>query len=785
MTRFHRPHQPFHLSPRDLLGRSESPSPRILASREKSILSERTPPSSGGGGSGSSSGSDSSSDTSSSSTDSSSSSSSSCAPDDTSGACEKPSGGDSNTLPIILGVVIPIVLAIIVFYYLHRRHLRKLRNEDANDKHKSLDFGLDESYGNNSGKKGGKKGGKKTKTGPEMTTTPLNKTGTRPSHGRGMSMDIDIGSPYVLPPGLHGSRESLHSLSRTNNGDDRYRPATTFIPNDTSSMGSYPSRSRRGPDNSSLYTGSSADGHDGMNQGLLRNASRMSRSMAPHEALPYTSTGPGTGPQIPTIQMPEPSLDIARKELPPKPPGSGLSPLSGQDLARDSYVEGNGGDLRRSNNYLGSMINVRESSLDADKEQHADGPTPSAPATLPQPSLQGTSARKPPPPAINTLPSNPRPKKKNSIEAPAIQLPDGMNFLDDGSEHGDDAAAAAPHRARQFSLPRQNEDERHSFDLMAEGGPQDPSGNLGAHPAGYDVRRLSMGFRPLPPEDPSDDPEARANRIRSFYKEYFDDSKPGPVQGGDDYYEDYGQEYYGDAAFFDPDSGNFIMAGAPMAEPLTRRAMTPPPRAPPRFRGGGPRHHYSPSGGLTHHGPRAFSSASGPMGARGPGGRFQARGKPLPPPSPLNVLPTPHLLKEDSFTLPIDFAPPSTYKDRQAGRPASPRGGQMPYSPMLPAHLPLASSFDDLSVMPSPHALRRSGTFTALDFAPPPRFKNSDTGSDAGSIRSNRSGMSAQHLHNIRTGAYRISRLPKETVGTRNDIQASLRPTWDLRPPGS
>lgn len=81
--------------------------------------------------------------------------------------------------------------------------------------------------------------------------------------------------------------------------------------------------------------------------------------------------------------------------------------------------------------------------------------------------------------------------------------------------------------------------------------------------------------------------------------------------------------------------------------------------------------------------------------------------------------------------------------------------------------------------------MRKSSTFTALDFAPVPRFKNTDTSSDAGSIRSNRSAMSAAQLHSIRAGAYRVSRIPKEVVGTKTDIAASLKPTWDLRPQGS
>ena len=76
------------------------------------------------------------------------------------------------------------------------------------------------------------------------------------------------------------------------------------------------------------------------------------------------------------------------------------------------------------------------------------------------------------------------------------------------------------------------------------------------------------------------------------------------------------------------------------------------------------------------------------------------------------------------------------------------------------------------------HLLRKSGTFTALDFAPPPRFKNTDSGSDSGSIRSNHSGVSARTNQSIRAGAYRVSRIPKEFVGTRQDLNEALKPQW-------
>lgn len=86
----------------------------------------------------------------------------------------------------------------------------------------------------------------------------------------------------------------------------------------------------------------------------------------------------------------------------------------------------------------------------------------------------------------------------------------------------------------------------------------------------------------------------------------------------------------------------------------------------------------------------------------------------------------------------------------------------------------------DTNILTS-HALRKSGTFTALDFAPPPRFKNGDTASDNGSIRSNRSAMSAAQVNNIRAGAYRVSRIPKDVVFSKDDISESLKPTWGLR----
>lgn len=213
---------------------------------------------------------------------------------------------------------------------------------------------------------------------------------------------------------------------------------------------------------------------------------------------------------------------------------------------------------------------------------------------------------------------------------------------------------------------------------------------------GYDPHRLtSMGERPLPPDDPSDNPEQRANRIRSFYKEYFDDtSKPGRKpskpsrQGYYDGSENYTYDGYDVNQYYD-DQGSY---------PSSRNQS----RGPSRFTGPEGRHRATFSAGSFHPGqsPRAYSSASGRFG---PPGRRGPPKKNMPPPKPLMTLPTPHMLKDDSFLthMPIDFAPPGAFKGQRSGTPDSLRGEMKPYKAQR-AHIPLASSFDDLAVMPSP-----------------------------------------------------------------------------------
>jgi hypothetical protein len=53
--------------------------------------------------------------------------------------------------------------------------------------------------------------------------------------------------------------------------------------------------------------------------------------------------------------------------------------------------------------------------------------------------------------------------------------------------------------------------------------------------------------------------------------------------------------------------------------------------------------------------------------------------------------------------------------------------------------------------------------------------------SDAGSIRSNKSGLSAKHAHAIRAGAGRVSRLPDDQVFAQAAQSSTLKPQWGMR----
>ena len=617
----------------------------------------------------------------------------SCGPHNTTGICARYVDGTSTTtLPIVLGVVIPLAVAFVVFAFLHRRHVKKLRIEDANDPHQSLDFGMMD--------EGQSKRSRKTHGAPEMSMAEAKETLHR---DRGLSMDMSNGNPYLLPPGLQQSRESIHSLSRAlSSEDDRWSRATSYIPNDGSHA--YPASIRKGGDDSSSFTGSSSRRTGIMEgdsqQNLIKHAQRMSRTYPNRKdsAASPTEGSRGQGQ-------------------------NGLLAPSNLEQVRDSYVStassnGPNAALRASNNYLGAFIRGGSSATEEEK-QNKD--TKAAPGSIPR---------------INEpVPSTIIPE---GTQQPQSQQPQDTKPITSTYEQ----VTAADSRSEPLAPP---ENERRVESMRMESPPESKQGlrhaftspeiNVGEtsefqheptlpqidlpteenydQDLDYDPRRLTTEIRPLPPDDPSENPEQRANRIRSFYKEYFEETKPGlkPTHNtyydGSEEYEDYGydQNQGYDAAYdpaYDP-SYNY-----PQYSGLDNysRSMTPPPRGPPKFMGTAHKPRSISGSSFAQARPRAFSTTSGPgyNSPRGGRGTPTQKKKQLPPPAPLSVLPTPHMLKDDNImlNLPIDFAPPQLARIRRAGTPDSLKGGVRPYSPALPAHIPLTSSFDDLAVMPSP-----------------------------------------------------------------------------------
>ncbi|OBR03653.1 hypothetical protein CH63R_12780 [Colletotrichum higginsianum IMI 349063] len=727
--------------------------------------------------------------------------------------CEKPVDPSSLTLPITLGITIPIVGALFLLFYFHRRNVKRQALEDATDPNRGLDFGMGETSPD--------KGGKKRKS---LMFREKGGTGVDTKH-RQLSMDMNLSSPYLLPPGLQSSRESLHSLARTlHNEADPYRPVAQYANSDAGSVYTK-TTSRRGSAMTGRTNMTQSSTLPPRQNSLPRQDSlpRPPPATADPFATPKSRSGspvlapisPGiVSPTSPVIRSPlvaEPI--IPQIETVPYPDDkNGSSHVQIPDIPEPAPVARRGlpSNPRPSPGHP-TIPEAREP--DSTPAGQADAPVGLGldDLSFPAPSHRLS------PPAGGALPASPRPQKEAAPSTLPAIVPEETNAYDNYDQHQD---------YHDFDFEDRGRSQRRSVDLNDNR----QSRALGV-PA-QDSKRLSVGFRPLPPDEvmESEDPEERANRIRSFYKEYFDPDNPhanqqppppmprgpprGHPQGGPQYYEDYDPGYAGGPpagdAYFDPETNSFVM---PYAQPVTRRAMTPPPNGS-RFRGpppprvlhgsmGGGRMASPGPGGRRPPPPRVGSAMSSRLGPSRPGSDMSSQytprpgssvsnrtngGRPRPkgpPPADLTTLPNPSKLKDDSFSIlnPLDFAPPETFSARARGRSQSPAGERRPYAaPQIPVHSPLVSSFEEMPAMPSPHLLRKSGTFTALDFAPPRKFKDSDTMSDAGSIRSNRSGISAVQNAALRSGAGRVSRLPGDTVFTTNALQDQLKPQWGMRP---
>jgi len=153
----------------------------------------------------------------------------------------------------------------------------------------------------------------------------------------------------------------------------------------------------------------------------------------------------------------------------------------------------------------------------------------------------------------------------------------------------------------------------------------------------------------------------------------------------------------------------------------------------------------------------SYSTSSLPSRARTPS-------KPL---EPLNDLPAARY-KLDDLASPISFSKPRRFVG-SAGR-ASPMD-----RPASPAQV-LGSSWSHLSELPVPHRLRRSGSFSSIDFAPVRKYAGSEVDAgDTGSIRS--LARTEASLMAVSAGSGRVNRLPQDLVPMgKGGALSTLRP---------
>jgi hypothetical protein len=268
---------------------------------------------------------------------------------------------------------IPVIGAAILFFILQRRHVRKQREEDANDRHASMDFGL-----------GDVPQPGRQKRAPSALATEKEYGGKPGMSGRQVSMDMNLNSPYLLPPELNNSRESIHSLSRSlAQHEDPYHPVTQYYPGDGASIRS---QSKQG---SSIYTGSSnapSKFQDASTAELVANAGSMPRSVPPtafvppprqnslaRKNIPSSDESPSNDP-VPPYPTEPAQAHMPDVLSPPAMPKMGLpnSPRPGQNpmnlapaapnIEANRESTGDISAIRNSNNYLGSFINSGEPS---------------------------------------------------------------------------------------------------------------------------------------------------------------------------------------------------------------------------------------------------------------------------------------------------------------------------------------------------------------------------------------------------------------------------------------
>ncbi|KAK7204455.1 hypothetical protein BZA70DRAFT_280795 [Myxozyma melibiosi] len=265
------------------------------------------------------------------------------------------------------------------------------------------------------------------------------------------------------------------------------------------------------------------------------------------------------------------------------------------------------------------------------------------------------------------------------------------------------------------------------------------------------------------------DAEERAHRLRSFYKDYFEqpqqalpNSSPALGHGFSNTVDDSGIAYDSTGRIATrADKRPFAIA--PNATGNMPRSMSFEPGRPMAEVSNEQYNHYPPQLPAT---PQTPTSQYQPYRAAGSAGSSGKQRPKLPPLLPLSALPTPHKMGKDDFLAsPTAFAPPSSRKRGPASAVGSPVS-----SPTI-AQREWAGV--ELRSIPSPHNIRLSKTYSEMEYLPQARY-NPTPQVDTLDLHQ------MQHRQQMASGRP-VSQLPRTLVGHKNEMEDALRPSWDMR----
>ncbi|KAK9365472.1 hypothetical protein V1509DRAFT_378131 [Lipomyces kononenkoae] len=655
--------------------------------------------------------------------------SSTCSPNSTSSFCERPVG--TPTLPIALGVAIPVFISIVVLVILHRRHIRRLKKEDL------IAAKID------------------------LTQDDFDLTPPR-QFPRGRREQAAHGTDYLLPISNFNFTQSNVSLNSPYD----------VVPKEASRMHQIQSYkvAPRAPESAMLR-----------NAGHLQSDSHYDFQNHKSQGTPsmLSSVTSYAGRTLPNMQIQRPTTVKESFEM--------------QDISKphSDLAHSPSSDAMSSDPIVAAVYNGFKPIPDDAPSSSDLSSSPPGMSLSPPESLQSSSPTPFPKrsDSINRLSQRyPRPLSNTPpvpLRDSKIPPEDRVSYYEDqpASESGvdDDAESSSMESFHEVLEPAPAQSVKTTDTKQVQTSNLVPLHDEVSH---KDILRRQRSF-----SSPAD-AEERANRLRSFYKDYFDNPMPT------------GHEPALPSVARDDSAVAYEFTGR---VPTTAVTVSPGNSARgPHLWGPGMRHPMRAYDSLPDQMPRmprAMSSQSArpyeqhvqyrhesqaypaynngqhtpvyqpPHGPSRPRQRRQP--KELPPLEPLSPLPTPHQLGEQTILgSPTLFAPPRRPRAGTAGSSMGSSGG----SPTTPQQ-----QWTDMQLraLPNPYMLRNSASYSGLEFLPPKKYSPGSVASVGSSNMDN----AYQYGYNHHIVGDTLNRqLPRELVPVgRNGIEGNLRPQWRMR----